>query len=312
MDPLDIVQFHSVTRPGAATIGRDPEMRSLAGRSYLAASGVFLGFVALIVASDQLHATRRKAVEPLPIEVAIIPVPTGDPNPAGGAPLDLVTLQPSVVAAEQVAAPGHAAPHDGAAAAPTKPADHPGSPGAGTGMAWTDAVKEQAAEPNPAPTPSPPKPDPALTDIVKEMPAPIAHSAQATSGGAAAAPDAKASPTDTGSSAGAVASADGSTAAAGEGALLEGPRMLRAPQPPYPESARRSGAQGRVILVIVVGVDGSVRAAAIERSSGHPDLDAAALETIKTWRFQPGRNAHGPIAVTIHQPWDFKLLKSQS
>lgn len=76
-----------------------------------------------------------------------------------------------------------------------------------------------------------------------------------------------------------------------------------APPPPYPPTALREGAQGTVVLEIVVGPDGSPTDVKIRKSSGNRDLDRAAQRHVRTkWRFQATGQQHIGIL-----PVDFKL-----
>lgn len=59
-------------------------------------------------------------------------------------------------------------------------------------------------------------------------------------------------------------------------------------QPRFPSESRMLGHDGIVSLLVLVGVDGSVLDQRAIVSTGHPELDAAALEITKTWRFRPG------------------------
>ncbi len=63
---------------------------------------------------------------------------------------------------------------------------------------------------------------------------------------------------------------------------------VRAPAPPYPRDALRAGAQGTVLLKVLVGTDGSPLEVAVERSSGNRSLDREAVRQVRQhWRFQP-------------------------
>ncbi len=79
------------------------------------------------------------------------------------------------------------------------------------------------------------------------------------------------------------------------------------PKPAYPAFARRLGHQGQVILRIVVQANGRVGNARIIRSSGSGVLDAAALKTIRRWRFHPARRAGQPVGATLKIPIIFRL-----
>jgi TonB family protein len=55
----------------------------------------------------------------------------------------------------------------------------------------------------------------------------------------------------------------------------------------YPEESRLSGAEGIVELMIDIDADGRVTDVLVMRPSGYPLLDRNALETVRTWQFQP-------------------------
>lgn len=63
------------------------------------------------------------------------------------------------------------------------------------------------------------------------------------------------------------------------------PIAIYQPSPPYPASARASGASGLVVVEIIVGTDGRVQSARLVTS--RPLFDAAALATVRKWRYQP-------------------------
>lgn len=49
----------------------------------------------------------------------------------------------------------------------------------------------------------------------------------------------------------------------------------------YPSAAQRRGLAGNPVIEVVLGEDGSLREARIRRSSGHPEIDAAALDILR-------------------------------
>lgn len=72
--------------------------------------------------------------------------------------------------------------------------------------------------------------------------------------------------------------------------------VIKAPKPPYPWEARRAGFEGKVVVTVAIAADGSVRDAALARSSGRADCDRSALETIRErWRFEPARVNGRPV-----------------
>jgi periplasmic protein TonB len=53
--------------------------------------------------------------------------------------------------------------------------------------------------------------------------------------------------------------------------------------------------------------NGRVGEVQIESSAGHPDLDQAAADAIKKWRFEPARRGNQPLAVWLRMPVKFVL-----
>lgn len=66
-------------------------------------------------------------------------------------------------------------------------------------------------------------------------------------------------------------------------------------QPEYPESARTSGQEARVVLKIVVELDG--RVGRIQVMKGEEPFVSAALGVVRTWHYEPATLDGAPIAV---------------
>lgn len=77
---------------------------------------------------------------------------------------------------------------------------------------------------------------------------------------------------------------------------IQPPVLVSQVNPTYPAAARRARREGIAVVAAVVGADGSVRAAKIVRSVG-PDIDRAALEAIRQWRYRPASREGRPVAV---------------
>ena len=77
--------------------------------------------------------------------------------------------------------------------------------------------------------------------------------------------------------------------------------------PPYPESARLLRIQGVTQLRFEVLPTGRVGTVVVDRTAGHPDLDHAAVEAIRQWRFEPARRGSEPVAVWVSLPVRFEL-----
>jgi protein TonB len=75
--------------------------------------------------------------------------------------------------------------------------------------------------------------------------------------------------------------------------------------PEYPEAARTTGQEARVVLKIVVEKDGSVGRVTVLK--GEEPFSAAAIAAVKTWRFTPAQLDGQPIAVFLTVPVKFSL-----
>ncbi len=84
------------------------------------------------------------------------------------------------------------------------------------------------------------------------------------------------------------------------------PRAIYAPDPEYPETARRERQQGTVVISVVVGSDGSPRDIKVKRPFS-PELDESAINTVKKWKFAPGTKDGEPVAVQIVVEISFRL-----
>ncbi|HET8711191.1 MAG TPA: energy transducer TonB [Spongiibacteraceae bacterium] len=82
---------------------------------------------------------------------------------------------------------------------------------------------------------------------------------------------------------------------------------LNNPAPPYPPLARRLGEEGVVYVRILVSAEGLPDLIELKRSSGSSRLDAAALATVKKWRFVPARRSGQTIAAWVVVPVAFSL-----
>ena len=83
---------------------------------------------------------------------------------------------------------------------------------------------------------------------------------------------------------------------------------LHAPAPDYPRAAVRAGAEGTVLLEVLVGIDGRPLQVVVRDSSGNRRLDAAARDQVlQQWRFRPAmRNGQAVQAIGL-VPVSFRL-----
>lgn len=82
---------------------------------------------------------------------------------------------------------------------------------------------------------------------------------------------------------------------------------LQNPAPPYPALARRMREQGRVLVRVLVSVDGLADRIELKTSSGSTRLDQSALDTIKGWKFVPARQGDQKVAAWVIVPINFTL-----
>ncbi|HVU62943.1 MAG TPA: TonB family protein, partial [Phycisphaerales bacterium] len=68
--------------------------------------------------------------------------------------------------------------------------------------------------------------------------------------------------------------------------------------PAYPAEALRRGVEGVVVVRVEVDALGSVSGARVVESAGDGSLDASALEAVRSWRFEPGRDGSGRLAAS--------------
>jgi periplasmic protein TonB len=79
------------------------------------------------------------------------------------------------------------------------------------------------------------------------------------------------------------------------------------PSPRYPFVARRRGLQGDVILEVLIDRHGNVEDLRVWKSSGHPILDRAAMDSVKKWSFVPGMRGNEPLEMWVRIPIQFEL-----
>jgi protein TonB len=93
--------------------------------------------------------------------------------------------------------------------------------------------------------------------------------------------------------------------------VIEPPRFgvayLNNPPPAYPSLSRRIGEEGRVVLRVLVGVNGKPEKVEVENGSGSQRLDDAALEAVRKWKFIPARRNNEAISAYVLVPVKFSL-----
>ena len=85
------------------------------------------------------------------------------------------------------------------------------------------------------------------------------------------------------------------------------PQPISMPPPKYPTRALRNGEQGTVMVSAEVGADGLPTAVEVARSSGSRDLDRAAVDAVKHWRFTPGWGEGRARGGRVRGPFIYKI-----
>lgn len=93
--------------------------------------------------------------------------------------------------------------------------------------------------------------------------------------------------------------------------VIEPPRFdfayLNNPKPAYPSIAKRLKFEGLVVVSVFVNAKGLPERVKLEKSSGVPVLDEAALEAVRHWTFVPARRGDVLIADWVDVPVNFRL-----
>ncbi|WP_421567431.1 TonB family protein [Stenotrophomonas sp. PD6] len=80
----------------------------------------------------------------------------------------------------------------------------------------------------------------------------------------------------------------------------------QSPPPTYPPAALRRGETGSVVVRVDVDATGVPMNVTIVQRSGSRDLDRAATDAVRRWRFLPAQNNGVAVTGSIEVPFDFK------
>ncbi|MBB4595011.1 energy transducer TonB [Xanthomonas cannabis] len=78
------------------------------------------------------------------------------------------------------------------------------------------------------------------------------------------------------------------------------------PPPRYPSAALRRGDAGDVVVRVDVDAAGNPGGVTLVQRSGSRDLDRAAMEAVRHWRFHPAQRNGQPVAGSLDVPFEFK------
>jgi periplasmic protein TonB len=79
----------------------------------------------------------------------------------------------------------------------------------------------------------------------------------------------------------------------------------------YPEDLWDAGVEGETVLELHVSEVGQVDSARVERTSGYPAFDSAAVRGARDLRFEPARRGDDSVAVKVLLPVQFYLPASE-
>ena len=85
------------------------------------------------------------------------------------------------------------------------------------------------------------------------------------------------------------------------------PTIISSSRPIYPRVARESGWEGTVIVRTLIDTNGMPSEVKIRKSCGHPTLDEAAQDAVKSWTFHPAKDGNIPITKWVDIPIKFDL-----
>lgn len=94
---------------------------------------------------------------------------------------------------------------------------------------------------------------------------------------------------------------------ASEATAVPSPIPGQSPSPAYPASALRSNETGTVLLRALVGADGVPIEVNVVGHSGSRDLDRAAANAVRQWRFNPAQRNGQPVEASVDVPITFSL-----
>ncbi|MBV8207432.1 MAG: TonB family protein [Acidobacteria bacterium] len=88
---------------------------------------------------------------------------------------------------------------------------------------------------------------------------------------------------------------------------VHAPRLISPhSEPAYSDEARRAKLEGTVVLQCIIAADGSVRDIHVQQGLGK-GLDENAIDTVRSWKFEPALKEGAPVAVQVSIQVTFHL-----
>lgn len=89
--------------------------------------------------------------------------------------------------------------------------------------------------------------------------------------------------------------------------VISAPKAIGRIEPVYPRSARRRGREGIVTIEAAVEETGQVGDVAVVATSGHDDLDSAAIKAVRKAKFVPANDNGQSVAAKLRLTFNFRL-----
>lgn len=89
--------------------------------------------------------------------------------------------------------------------------------------------------------------------------------------------------------------------------VISAPKAIGRIEPVYPRSARRRGREGIVTIEAAVEETGQVGDVAVLATSGHDDLDSAAIKAVRKAKFVPANDNGQSVAAKLRLTFNFRL-----
>lgn len=77
--------------------------------------------------------------------------------------------------------------------------------------------------------------------------------------------------------------------------------------PQYPSSLLQKKITGKVLVACVIDASGKIVSTNVRQSSGHRELDQAAITAVTRWKFKPAQKAGRPAKGSIVVPFTFEI-----
>jgi TonB family protein len=94
------------------------------------------------------------------------------------------------------------------------------------------------------------------------------------------------------------------------GGRVENAKLLRHPDPIYPEELRKQGVEGTVRLEAIISKEGvPVELKVLNTDRVDPRLVEAALDAVRQWRYEPTKLNEHPVATATNIDVNFEIGK---